>query len=164
MKMIRLLISIFLVTFLCQYPSSVLAQQSLAYTDDFVWYLSGRLTNERITFLRAVNKEFSELESNETQMQLQIIYHHFLVECDGPLSEIDMIVGSYDYGRTLNKNDANVLAYVGSMDYAIWPIVQKWHAKNIDRIMNLFKSGQYGFFPQCVVVKYLQQNPIPKED
>lgn len=132
---------------------------NLAYDDKFVWYLSGRLASELTTFQARSGIILSEGELAEQRQQFEIVYHHYLVRCDGPLAQIASALKLADMSITSQLPGTQLLGYVGSMDYEIWPRIQAWHAKVLTELLATYKAGKYGFFPDCVVSGYRDQNP-----
>ncbi len=136
---------------------------NLAYDDQFVWYLSGRLASE-LTVLQAQSGiKLSEGERAEQRQQFEIVYHHYLVRCDGPLPQIANALKFADMSITSQRPGTQLLGYVGSMDHEIWPRVQAWHVTVLSELLATYKAGKYGFFPDCVVSGYRDQNPLPSQ-
>jgi hypothetical protein len=136
---------------------------NLAYDDKFVWYLSGRLASELTAFQARSGITVSEGEWAEQRQQFEIVYHHYLVRCDGPLPQIANALKFADMSITLQLPGTQLLGYVGSMDYEIWPRIQAWHVKVRTELLATYKAGKYGFFPDCVVSGYRDQNPLPSQ-
>lgn len=135
--------------------------KNLAYDDNFVWYLSGRLASELMAFQTRFGITLNEGEKAEQRQQFEIVYHHYLVRCDGPLPHIAEALKFADMSITSQRPGTQLLGYVGSMDYEIWPRVQAWHVKILTELLATYKAGAYSFFPDCVVSGYRDQNPVP---
>ena len=132
---------------------------NLAYDDGFVWYLSGRLASELTAFQARSGIKLSEGEWAEQRQQLEIVYHHYLVRCDGPLPKIAGTLKFADMSTPSKLPGTQLLGYVGSMDSEIWPQIQIWQAKVLTELIATYQAGRYGFFPDCVVSGYRDQNP-----
>lgn len=135
--------------------------RNLAYEGQFVWYLSGRLAHELVVYQKKLGLKFEDAEWNEHRLQYEMLYHHFLVDCNGPLPNIAEAVRFFDPSIHPDRPHA-VLAYVGSMEYQIWPTVQEWNVKILFPLLAAYSKGQYAPLPECVVAGYREQNPIPK--
>jgi hypothetical protein len=140
------------------------AQQArnLAYEDDFVWYVSSRLAGDLIHFQKrmAGSPQLDEGEWAEQRMQFEMLYHHLLVDCDGPLPSVANILS---YGFEIEEPKASTLQYVGAMNSEFWPLIQSWNVKSTNKLLDMYASGKYGVFPSCIVAGYLRQNPPPRE-
>ena len=136
---------------------------NLAYDDKFVWYLSGRLASELTAFQARSGITLSEGEWAEQRQQFEIVYHHYLVRCDGPLPQIANALKFADMSITSQLPGTQLLGYGGSMDYEIWPRIQAWHVKVLTELLATYKAGKYDFFPDCVVSGYRNQNPVPSQ-
>jgi hypothetical protein len=134
---------------------------NLAYDDGFVWYLSGRLASEMTTFQARSGIKLSEGEWAEQRQQFEIVYHHYLVRCDGPLPQIAEALKFADMSITSRLPGTQLLGYVGKMDQEIWPQIYAWQAKVLTELLATYQAGKYGFFPDCVVSGYRDQNPEP---
>lgn len=136
--------------------------RNLAYDDDFVWYLSGRLASELTTFQVRLGIKLSEGEWAEQRQQFEIVYRHYLMRCDGPLPQIADALKFADMSATSQQQSpTQLLRYVGLMDDKIWPVIQAWQGRVLTELMATYKTGQYGFFPDCIVSGYQNQNPVP---
>jgi hypothetical protein len=139
-------------------PGNLPKSRNIAYEDGFAWYVAGRLAQELSAFQTKLDVNLSDSEVADFRNQYSIIYHNFIVACDGPLPEIAEALKFFD----LNAQDTGtqVLSYVGQMEHSIWPIVQKWNSRILLVLLDEFKKGTYGFFPVCIVDGYKVQNPI----
>jgi hypothetical protein len=131
---------------------------NLAYEDDFVWYVAGRLAYELVDFQSRFLVQMNEVEVADTRDQYVILYHHYLVECDGPLPKIADSLKFFDLSSKGSLTSA--MAYVGMMESVIWPIVREWNGRIYLKLMDTYSKGQYGFFPPCVVSGFRAQNNI----
>lgn len=143
------------------YAANAQTSRNLAYDDKFVWYLAGRLASNLTEFQAKAGVSLNEGEWVEQRTQFEILYHHYLVECSGPLPKIAEILRFFDVSVSSDAEGTRGLAYVGSMDYKIWPVIREWHGKILVPLMNTYATGRYGFFPECVVQGFKEQNPIP---
>ena len=132
---------------------------NLAYDDGFVWYLSGRLASDLTAFQARSGIKLSEGEWEEQRQQFEIVYHNYLVRCDGPLPEIADALKYANLSNTSQPPGTQLLGYVGAMDYKIWPKIQAWQARVLTELLDTYKAGKYGFFPACVTAGYQHQNP-----
>jgi hypothetical protein len=137
-------------------PVQAQAQPNLAYDDGFVWYVSGRLASDFVTLQAALGVKVPVEHHDE----FKILYHRYLVDCKGPLPALAqvLIVDLADQTRSRTAD----LAYVGAMESEIWPIVQRWNKATVLPLIETYRSGAYGFFPDCVVEGYRLQNPLPE--
>ena len=133
--------------------------RNLAYEDDFVWYVSGRLAHELSDFQVRSGIKLKNSEMSDHRDQYEILYHHYLVECNGPLPRIAESLRFFDLSSKDTGNRA--MAYVGKMESVIWPIIRDWSGKILPQLMDTYSKGKYGFFPPCVVSGFKAQNPIP---
>ncbi len=134
-------------------------ERNLAYEDDFVWYLSGRLANQLIELQLRSGIKMSRDEEPEHRAQYEILYHHYLVECKGPLPRL---AESLKFFTLVPADTAtSALQYVGRMESSIWPVVRDWNNEVLLRLLDTYSRGKYGFFPACIVSGYKKQNPIP---
>lgn len=154
-------LAVILVIFACV-DAKAQSSGNLAYDDKFVWYLSGRLASE-LTLQAKSTITLSEGEWAAQRQQFEIVYHNYLVRCDGPLPQIADAMKFADMSITSQLPGTQLLGYVGSMDYEIWPRIQAWHAKVLSELLATYKAGKYGFFPDCVVAGYRDQNPVPSQ-
>lgn len=137
-------------------PAHAQAQPNLAYDDGFVWYVSGRLASDLAT-LAAVGGAKIPVDHQD---QFEILYHRYLVDCNGPLPALAQVLG-VDIADQTRTRTAD-LAYVGAMESKIWPIVQRWNRATVRSLLDAYRLGKYGFFPECVVEGYRLQNPLPE--
>lgn len=137
-------------------------QYNIAYEDEFVWYLANRLTTE----LQEIQKRsdayrgMDAVQVQDLQSQYEIIYHNFLLECDGPLPEVAKALKflSTD-SKTSKASGIKLLAIVSSADREFWPPLREWHGKILPRFLEKSVKGDYGFFPECIVQPFRDQNP-----
>lgn len=134
--------------------------RNLAYEDDFVWYLAGRLTTELQMFQdkAGVYKDMGPQERMSLLDQYQILYHNFLLECDGPLPEVAKVFEYYDFASPA-VSKTGLLVYVSRMDGEFWPALRAWNNRNFIRLVDKSAEGNYGFFPECIVSPFRNQNP-----
>lgn len=154
-------IAVILVIFACV-DAKAQSSGNLVYDDNFVWYLSGRLASE-LTAQVKTGVTLTEGELADQRTQLKIVYHHYLVRCDGPLPQIADAMKFADISITSQLPGTRLLGYVGSMDYEIWPRIQAWNVKVHTELLATYIAGKYGFFPDCVVAGYREQNPVPNQ-
>lgn len=95
----------------------------------------------------------------EYRDQYEILYHHYLVECGGPLPKIAESLRFFEVAS--NDSPIRVLSYAGRMESTIWPIIREWNGKILLQLMDTFSQGKYGFFPPCIVAGFKDQNSIP---
>jgi len=143
------------------YAASGQASRNLAYEDKFVWYLAGRLAGNLTQFQAKAGVRLSEGEWADQRMQFELLYRHYLVECNGPLPKLAEVLRHFDFPVGSDSAGANALAYVGSIDHKIWPVIEEWHPKIFSSLMDAYVSGSYGMFPACVTQGFKEQNPIP---
>lgn len=137
-------------------PVDAQVQPNLAYDDGFVWYVSGRLASDLLKLQAALGVKVPVDHHDD----FKILYHHYLVECKGPLPALAQVL-TVDVTDQTRPRTAD-LAYVGAMESEIWSIVQHWNKGIFLPLMETFRSGKYGFFPECVVEGYKLQNPLPE--
>lgn len=135
--------------------------RNLAYEDQFVWYVSARLAGDLVTFQKNAGIKLDENGWAESRSQYEILYHHYLVECNGPLTKIAEILSYFDASTDSDGAGFRALAYVGGMDDKIWPVVREWNSRILVQLLKTYASSKYGFFPECVVQGFKEQNPIP---
>lgn len=138
-------------------------ESNLTYDDGFVWYLSGRLASDLTAIQARSGIKLNEGEWEEQRQQFEIVYHYYLVRCDGPLPEIADALKYADQSMTSQLPGTQLLGYVGAMDYKIWPKIQAWQARVLTELLVTYKAGKYGFFPDCVISGYQNQNPASSQ-
>lgn len=134
-------------------------EQNLAYEDGFVWYLSGRLANQLIEFQLRSGIKMSSDEEHEHRAQYEILYHHYLVDCKGPLPRLAEYLQFFAFAP--EDTATRALEYAGRMESSIWPVVRDWNNEILLQLLDTYSKGKYGFFPACIVSGYKNQNPIP---
>ena len=135
--------------------------KNLAYEDDFSWHLAGRLTTQFFELKTSKNLDANEGEIAILKQQIEIIYHHLLVECNGPLPTLAPIFKFFELSNQKDERYASTLAAEGRMDSEIWPVITKWEISIRFKALEMLKSGSYGFFPKCVTPGFREQNTIP---
>lgn len=145
---------------LCCSVFSAQPSRNLAYDDGFVWYLAGRLASDQTALAERSGIKLSEGEWGEQRQQFEIVYHHYLVRCDGPLPQLAEVLKFADVSSTSTLSGTQLLAYAGSMDHRIWPQIQGWHTRVSLALMAMYRTGKYGFLPECVVSGFREQNPL----
>lgn len=133
--------------------------RNLAYEDGFVWYLAGRLAHDLADFQVRSGVKLPSAQMSEYRDQYEILYHHYLVECGGPLPKIAESLRFFEFAP--DDSPTRVLSYAGRMESTIWPIVREWNGKILLQLMDTLSKGKYGFFPPCIVAGFKDQNPIP---
>ena len=133
--------------------------RNLAYEDDFVWYVAGRLAHELSDSQIRSGIKLADSEISDNRDQYEILYHHYLIECSGPLPKIAESLKLFD--PSSQDNGSRALAYVGKMESAIWPTIREWNSRILLQLMDTYSKGNYSFFPPCVVTGFKDQNPIP---
>jgi hypothetical protein len=141
------------------FSSQSFAQSNLAYSEEFVWHLAGRLSTKLSEVLVIKFQSISEGERAEQRMQFEILYKNYLVSCAGPLPSIAKELAPFEYPPKKDETLATPLAYVGSMDYIITPIIDAWDSRVRATLLQDYVSGKYEFLPKCINEKYLEQNP-----
>lgn len=131
--------------------------RNLAYEDDFVWYVATRLAHELTAFHSRSGIKRSDEEMSEQRAQFEILYHHYLVECKGPLPKLAESLSFFDVSAP--GSPTSVLAYAGHMESTIWPIVRDWNGSILLQLLDTYSKGTYGFFPACVTPGFKDQNP-----
>lgn len=156
----RCLIVLLAAAWLAPASQAAAPARNLAYDDDFVWYLAGRLTAE----LQMFQEKAGAYQGMDAQTRLsltdqyQIVHHHFLLECDGPLPDVAKVFAWYDYANPPASN-TGLLSLVGRRDGEFWPVLRAWHSRILVRLLAVAAEGKYGFFPECIVAPFLKQNP-----
>ncbi|TAG28017.1 MAG: hypothetical protein EAZ37_03155 [Burkholderiales bacterium] len=135
------------------------AQANLAYSEEFVWHLAGRLSTKLYRDSTSKLQGTSVGEQADIRMQFEILYRNYLISCDGPLPLIAKKLRSYPYPLEQASNLATPLEYVGKMDYEIWVILEEWEPKVRATLLADLGTGAYGFSPACTHENYLNQNP-----
>lgn len=139
---------------------------NLAFDDSFISYLSDRLA------LQIARKEHLEPLPNLNQteagframhlMDIQMAYRAKLISCEGPLEELSKYLEYFEFESDETSRNTGVLAFIGSKEYLIWPIVENWNKKIEDEIIRTHHKG-FKVFPDCVVKEYKIKTEI-KED
>lgn len=153
----KILVTLLLLPALNLAEAQNLPTKNLAYEAGFVWYLAGRLSSNLMEFQKASGATFTEREASEQGMQYEILYHRYLVECNGPLPKIAAELAYFD----LESSNTAALAYVGHLERNIWPILKSWNSGILVQLMTSYAKGDYGFFPTCIDKGFLTQNKIP---
>lgn len=134
-------------------------RHNVAYTDDFVWYLAGRLTTELQEIQKRSNvyAGMSAGDIEDLQDQYRLLYHNLLLECGGPLPKVAQ---SFEIWSTMPPpKGADLLHLVGVADKDFWPALREWNEKNYPRLLEKSVTPDYGFFPECIVQPFRDQNP-----
>jgi hypothetical protein len=143
-------------------PASAQPVRSLAYEDAFVWYLSGRLASDLVVFQKKIGIDASETQWSDHRAQYEILYHYYLVECEGPLPKLAKIFGDFDPAVDSDIAGYRAMTFVGTMDHAIWPVIQEWNGRVLLQLLDTYAKGKYGFFPPCIIDGFARQNPFAK--
>lgn len=123
---------------------------NFAYDDGFIWYIAGRLSSE--TGMRLNFGQLEPADRHQFLGDLSLIYHHRLIACDGPLSEI---AEKFRYFDNEKLTVSSTLSYIGQADYEYWPVVRKWEASIRDEVTQLFSSGRFTTAPPgCLAPDY----------
>jgi hypothetical protein len=117
------------ILFLHWMPAANAQTRNLAYEDTFVWYLSGRLASDLVEFQMKNGLKFDKGEWAEHRTQYEILYHRYLIDCDGPLPKIAEALRFYDPSTESEQDALKVLAFVGGMEHEIWPVSRTWSRK-----------------------------------
>jgi hypothetical protein len=136
--------------------------QNLAYSEDFVWHMAGRLASKLNSEITS-SPDSTKNHDPDRIHQLEILYHSHMVACDGPLKHLAEVLRVYTFPPDTSNQYASPLLYVGRMDYAMNPILEKWNAQEKHKILSNLKSGDYSFFPKCIDKEFLDQNPEIKK-
>jgi hypothetical protein len=153
---LKLFLALFLTIIL---PGQSAAQSNLAYSPEFVWHIAGRLSFRLSEVLVIKFQAKSEGERAEQRMQFEILYRNYLMSCDGPLPAVAKEFASFEYPVKSDDSLASPLAYVGTMDSVISPIIDDWDSKIRARLLQEYSVGKYGFLPACITEKFVIQNP-----
>ncbi len=156
---IRTLIICFGIFAICQ--GSLANSKNLAYEDDFAWYLAGRLTTQFFELKTSKNLDANAGEVAMLKQQLEIIYHHLLVECTGPLQTLAPILKIIVLGNQKDELNARAIVAAGELESKIWPVISNWEISIRFKALEMLKSGSYEFFPKCVTPGFRKQNTIP---
>jgi hypothetical protein len=126
--------------------------RNIAYEDDYIWYLARGMADWQmdVVFPSGVPADVDfQLRSDAA-----LIYHHHLVECDGPLNDIaklDSFGVSYD---DMSKSD--LLHFIGVSGKDVRPILAKWNIKIFPVLAALMASGKISTeLPSCVNENYV---------
>ena len=156
---IRTLIICFGIFAICQ--GSLANSKNLAYEDDFAWYLAGRLTTQFFELKTTKNQDATAGEIASLRMDMEFIYHHLVMECNGPLPTLAPVLKFFELSKQNDKRYASALVFVGKMDSEIWPIVTLWEKNVRSKALEMLKSGSFTGFPKCVTPGFREQNTIP---
>jgi hypothetical protein len=137
------------------------ARRSFVYDDSFVWHVAQRLSADLITFQKGLGIELIEGEWGELGMQYDILYHNYLVRCDGPLPKLAEMLTPVKLSRDLANTDETSSAYISAISTEGWHVLKAWEATIRIPLVTTSASGQYGFFPECIVPGFRAQNKIP---
>lgn len=140
--------------------------RKLVYEDEFVWYLAERLTNElqRLQERTGVFVGMDEGTKQGIRDQYAILYHRYLVQCDGPLPEVAKAYEGYDILKGENVTTISVLTITAGGERTYWPILQQWSNRIRPQLLDTAASGRYGFFPECIIEPFQAQNPKIMQD
>jgi hypothetical protein len=95
-------------------------------------------------------------------MQYDILYHNYLVRCDGPLPELAEILSTVQIPPGLTDRKEIESAYASAMSAEGWNALKAWEVTVRIPLVKTAASAQYGFFPECVVSGFKAQNQIPE--
>lgn len=125
-----------------------------AFDDDFVWHVSETLATQLI-LIHELAEPIDASYRSEMFADLSLIYHHKLIECDGPLQDIDPYVINFQRTECGGSGLDRVLASENSASREILSAIGKWNAKVIGDVIELYGSGKFSTkFPSCVVQGY----------
>lgn len=132
--------------------------RSIVYKDRFVWVIAERFSDDLVAFQTKHGILKSDREKGEMGMQYSILYHHFMVKCDGPLPALAKLVG--DAKREADADDAGQItaAYLSVLDDRSWAVLNEWRSKVLFPLLDTLASGDYKFFPKRITPGFLAQN------
>ncbi len=135
--------------------------RSIAYEEQFVWVLAERFSDDLVALQAKQGILNSDRERGEMGIQYTILYHNFLVRCDGPLPALAKLVRDVKVDARVADADQVTNAYLSALDEKSWALVNAWRERVLPPLMNTLASGQYQLFPVCVTPGFLAQNDVP---
>lgn len=144
-------------------PEKADAQESRTpvYDDAFVWHVATKLTQKLLEFQVANGIPLTEEQKDDFGSQYDIIYHNYLIRCDGPLPRLEALVGFVNFEIDPKAPVDNSAAYAAALTTQAWLELDIWARRILAPFMNTFASGKYGFFPDCIVPAYFAKNVVP---
>jgi hypothetical protein len=133
------------------------ATPNLAYTEDFVWYLSARLASELTDLNARSGASIPEDLIRDFGRDYEFIYFRLLIDCEGPLSKLAEAFKFYSLDSS--SQPVRPLAYVGSMESEIKSALNMWNLQNVLRVLEIHRTGQWISMPGCIDKRFLAQNP-----
>lgn len=131
------------------------------YDDAFVWHLATGLSQKLIDFQVRNVIILSKKEIYEFKSDYEILFHNYLLRCDGPLPRLEFLVDSVNFENDSSGNVDNSEAYGAAITTKAWVELDKWSREILVPFMNTFSSMKYGFFPDCIVPDFLAKKNIP---
>jgi hypothetical protein len=142
-------------------PAISQVERTPVYDDAFVWQVATRLSKNLIDFQLSSGIPLTDEQRAEFGQQYEILYHNFLLRCDGPLPSLEMQVKKVTFKYRNDTSEDNSLKYEAAMNDKAWLELNRWASNTLVQFMNSFAAGKYGFFPECIVPAFFASNSIP---
>ena len=141
-------------------------EKNLFFSDVLIWKRAAGLAQALTSELFPPTLNISDSLRSDYRDQFEILYHHHLIACAGPLREIAALLKVDAETRTLEPQITNNPLIVNETAAAIDEIIAKWQRHIKLPLIKDFQSAKYGFFPNCIDPTFRKQNPhlqLPKE-
>ncbi|MET3135004.1 hypothetical protein AAKU55_005307 [Oxalobacteraceae bacterium GrIS 1.11] len=130
------------------------------YDDAFVWHVASQLSRNLVAFQKQNGFNFPESDWIELGSEYDILYHNYLLRCDGPLLELEKMVAHVEFESLQEAGIYNAAGYDAALNNEAWSALQSWAGKILLPFIETLSSSKFGFYPECVVPAYLAKNKI----
>jgi hypothetical protein len=145
--------------FLSSINAHASSEKFLAYSADFSYYISGRLS---ANLTNQIEKQKGNLSLTDRSLYLadfMHLYRKVLISCDGPLDDVYRETPYFKHYDEQPKEISKPLFYIGLLDYNFWPIIESWEKKVRLQVLKTFSDGDWNLKnPECTNRQYLEQN------